>query len=166
MRTVQGYAAQGQGGDKQDIDTDSFLPYYANTDANIYRAGSVPMHTLIANKIDEITIVCKEFDLKQLILFGSGVRGHDFDPDSSDADFFIEFRHNDDSRWHSLLRRTRLLNEKLARILGRDVDLLYYTDNPEDPVTLAYLLSNSETIYSANVGHDDNLLGKQHPSNP
>ena len=112
------------------------------------------MYTLIADKIDEITTVCKEFDLKQLILFGSGIRDHDFDPDSSDADFFIEFRHNDDSRWHSLLRRTRLLNEKLEHILGRNVDLLYYTDNPKDPVMQEYLLSNSETIYSAGIKSD------------
>lgn len=109
------------------------------------------MHTMVADKIDDIIAVCEDFDLKRLILFGSGVRDQDFSPDSSDADFFIEFRHNDDSRWHSLLRRTRLLNEELELILGRPVDLLYYTDNPEDPVMHEYLLNDSETIYSADT---------------
>ncbi len=49
------------------------------------------MHTLIDRRRAEIAMLCRRYGVRQLEVFGSAARGIDFDPDTSDADFLVEF---------------------------------------------------------------------------
>ena len=59
-----------------------------------------PTHThtmipLIAQHSDELTELCRRHHVKRLEVFGSAAVG-DFDPDTSDIDFLVEFDESDD----------------------------------------------------------------------
>lgn len=78
------------------------------------------MHPAIAAKLDDIIRLCREHGVKRLEIFGSAARGDDFDPETSDADFLVDFYD-----WH---RKPWLgvyfdLERDLAALLGRAVDL-------------------------------------------
>ncbi len=49
------------------------------------------MHAAIADKKDELAELCRRFGVARLEVFGSAARGVDFDPETSDADFLVEF---------------------------------------------------------------------------
>lgn len=49
------------------------------------------MHTAIAQHKFAISGICKRFHIKRLEVFGSAARAVDFNPESSDADFLVEF---------------------------------------------------------------------------
>ncbi|QYZ78895.1 hypothetical protein E2N92_05375 [Methanofollis formosanus] len=48
------------------------------------------MHRIVAEKIPEITEICRTHRVKTLELFGSAA-GEGFDPGTSDLDFVVEF---------------------------------------------------------------------------
>jgi predicted nucleotidyltransferase len=75
---------------------------------------------LIEEHADEIRALCRKYRLKRLDLFGSAARA-DFDPQTSDVDFFYEF---DDADLGDLADRFFGLQEDLERMLGRRVDLV------------------------------------------
>ncbi len=79
------------------------------------------MHDAIARKRDVLAAICRRYDVTRLEVFGSAARSDDFDPESSDVDFLVEF----DPR--SKLRpfhRYFDLAEALRDALGRPVDLM------------------------------------------
>ena len=49
------------------------------------------MHATIHDKHEEIVEICRQYDVERLEVFGSAARGTDFDPETSDADFLVEF---------------------------------------------------------------------------
>ena len=49
------------------------------------------MHAAIARKQDELVALCRRYGVARLEVFGSAARGTDFDPQTSDADFLVEF---------------------------------------------------------------------------
>ena len=49
------------------------------------------MHAAIADKKDELAELCRRYGVSRLEVFGSAARGVDFDPETSDADFLVEF---------------------------------------------------------------------------
>ena len=49
------------------------------------------MHAAIADKREELAELCRQYDVARLEVFGSAARGTDFDPETSDADFLVEF---------------------------------------------------------------------------
>ena len=49
------------------------------------------MHASITEKKDELAKLCRFYDVTRLEVFGSAARGTDFDPETSDADFLVEF---------------------------------------------------------------------------
>lgn len=79
------------------------------------------MHSAIADKQKELAELCRRYDVARLELFGSAARGADFDPQTGDADFLVEF--NPDS---SLAPFDQFfdLAEALRNTLGRRVDLV------------------------------------------
>jgi predicted nucleotidyltransferase len=77
---------------------------------------------VIAEHLDEIVALCKEFFVTELELFGSATT-LEFDPEKSDFDFFVEF---DRSAPVVGLRQYFGFKESLERLLGRPVDLGSY----------------------------------------
>ena len=79
------------------------------------------MHPAIAEKQDELADLCRQYDVVRLEVFGSAARGTDFYPDTSDADFLVEFNRDGELR---PLEQFFGLAEALSNVLGRPVDLV------------------------------------------
>lgn len=76
---------------------------------------------VIAENLEAIRALCREFGVVRLEVFGS-VCTPDFDPDRSDIDFLIEYPPNYDfGLW---LTRYFALTDDLETLLGRSVDLI------------------------------------------
>jgi uncharacterized protein len=84
-------------------------------------AGDRIMHASIDARRDEIATICRRFGVRRLEVFGSAARATDFDPDTSDADFLVEF---EPGNGLPFLRRFFGLEAALADLLGRPVDLV------------------------------------------
>jgi predicted nucleotidyltransferase len=79
------------------------------------------MHALIEQHRDAIADICRRFGVRRLEVFGSAARATDFHPDTSDADFLVEFV--PDSRFRPLEQFFGLA-DALEQALGRSVDLV------------------------------------------
>lgn len=77
------------------------------------------MHAEIGDRKAALAALCRRFGVVRLDVFGSAARGHDFDPDSSDADFVVQFS-PDASDMATFLD----FKEALEALLGRQVDLI------------------------------------------
>ena len=76
---------------------------------------------VIAENLEAIRALCREFGVVRLEVFGS-VCTPDFDPDRSDVDFLIEYPPDYDyGLW---LTRYFALKDDLETLLGRSVDLV------------------------------------------
>ena len=79
------------------------------------------MHTEIADKQKDLAELCRRYDVVRLEVFGSAARATDFNPETSDADFLVEFDTESDlppfDRYFDLV-------EDLREVLGRSVDLV------------------------------------------
>ena len=77
------------------------------------------MIELIGQHRQQIAEICRRHQVRRLELFGSAARG-DFDPQTSDIDFFVEFRSYDSpaiaDQWFGL-------QEDLAALLRCRIDL-------------------------------------------
>src|SRR4051812_9074040 len=91
----------------------------------------------------EIKSLCKRLGVRKLELFGSAATS-DFDPSSSDVDFFYEF--DDDST--ALADRFFSLLEGLEGLLGRKVDLVSAAD-VRNPYFLQVANRHKVTLYAA-----------------
>ena len=103
------------------------------------------MHSSIEAKKTEIVELCREYHVRSLAVFGSAARADDFDPETSDADFLIEFKA--DSATQSL-RTFFGLRDALVAILNRSVDLVD-PSNIENPYLLKQINQDRESIYEA-----------------
>jgi predicted nucleotidyltransferase len=103
------------------------------------------MHPLIARHQAEIALLCDRYGVRQLEVFGSAARGLDFDPDSSDADFLVEFM--PDSRLGPLQQFFGLA-DGLERLLGRPVDLVE-RGAIKNPFVRAGIEQAREVVYAA-----------------
>lgn len=79
------------------------------------------MHSLIAAKRDEIAELCKRFGVRRLEVFGSAARGDDFDPETSDVDFLVEFEPSAEKPW---MGEYFEFQDALESLLGCKVDLI------------------------------------------
>jgi predicted nucleotidyltransferase len=75
---------------------------------------------VIAEHLPAIRELCREFGVARLEVFGS-VCTPEFDPERSDVDFLVSYP--DDYDFGPWLKRYFDLNERLASLLGRPVDL-------------------------------------------
>ncbi len=78
------------------------------------------MHERISRKRAEIAALCARYRILRLEVFGSGARGHDFDPERSDIDLLVTFAPG--TRYDLDLHMS--LEEALQQLFGRPVDLL------------------------------------------
>ncbi len=79
------------------------------------------MNPLIARNLEAIRELCRDYGVAKLEVFGSA-NTPEFDPARSDIDFLVEFPAGYDfGPW---LARLQELEEALAALLGRKVDLV------------------------------------------
>ena len=79
------------------------------------------MHTAIADKKARLIELCRQYHVARLEVFGSAVRTTDFDPQTSDADFLVEFEPESDL---SPFDQFVDFSEALRTVLGRRVELV------------------------------------------
>jgi len=92
----------------------------------------------------QIEALCRKYGIKRLELFGSAAR-NDFDPSSSDIDFFYEFDPHDAD---SLADRFFEFQADLERLLGAKVDLVSAPD-VTNPYFLQVANRDRVTLYAA-----------------
>ena len=102
------------------------------------------MIPLITQHSDDVAEICRRHHVKRLELFGSAATG-DFNPDTSDIDFLVEFDESDD---FSLFQTRRELTQGLESLFNRSVDLVIFA-NVENPYFRTPVESTSEPIFEA-----------------
>jgi predicted nucleotidyltransferase len=84
-------------------------------------AAPGPLPDVVAQHLDEIRALCREYGVLRLEVFGSALTFR-FDPETSDVDLLVEYPSGHDlGPWAG--RHTGLA-EELAAVLGRPVDLV------------------------------------------
>jgi hypothetical protein len=78
-------------------------------------------NTIIAEHVEAIRALCREYGVLRLEAFGS-VCTPEFDLERSDVDFLVEYR--DDYEYGPWASRVEDLRVGLATLLGREVDLI------------------------------------------
>jgi len=102
------------------------------------------MLKLITDHLCEIEALCVKYGVRRLELFGSGARG-DFDPQTSDLDFFVEFH---DLGWRGSFKRYMGLLMGLEDMLGRKVDLVE-PDVVTNPYFIRVANKHRQVVYAA-----------------
>ena len=102
------------------------------------------MHLLIAQHRPGIAAICRRYRISRLDVFGSAARADDFDPDSSDADFLVEFAPDA----HAGLDEYFGAKAALEQLLGRGVDLVEPAA-VRNPYVLAGINRHRELVYAA-----------------
>lgn len=103
------------------------------------------MIPLIQERNPAIAELCRRYHVRHLEVFGSAARGEDFDPDSSDADFLVEFEAHTGS---PALEEYFGFQADLSRLLERPVDLVEI-GAVRNPYVLADLNRSREVVYAA-----------------
>jgi hypothetical protein len=93
----------------------------------------------------KLTDFCRRWRITELALFGSALR-EDFTPES-DLDILVTF--DPEASW-SLLDHVRM-EQELAALLGRDIDLLTKrsVERSHNPIRRQEILGTAEVIYGA-----------------
>ena len=107
------------------------------------------MHATIAEKKDELIALCRRYDVARLEVFGASARGSDFDPENSEAEFFVEFKPETKldifDRYFDMLfdmedtlgrpvelaRRHLITNPYRQEIMFKDTELVFECDEME-----------------------------------
>ena len=98
----------------------------------------------IQANLDEITLLCRRYQVRRLAAFGSILRG-DFDPQRSDADFLVEF---EPVPVALRIKNYLALREALAALLSRPVDLV--EDGAiRNPYILQKVSEQQQVLYAA-----------------
>lgn len=103
------------------------------------------MHAAIADKRGELVELCRRYRVARLEVFGSAARATDFDPQTSDADFLVEFE-LDDGR--ARLQQYLGFADELRRTLGRPVDLVE-SGAVQNPYLRAAIDKSRELVYAS-----------------
>lgn len=102
------------------------------------------MHPLIESNRATVAGVCRQFHVRRLEVFGSASQG-DFDPQSSDLDFLIEFEPDSPQR---ALDAFFGLKEALESVFGRPVDLVV-PEAVTNPYVRAGIEKTRQLLYAA-----------------
>ena len=98
----------------------------------------------IQTNLDEIVRLCRRYQVRRLAAFGSILRP-DFDPQSSDADFLVEF---EPVPVTVRMQNYLALREALASLLSRPVDLI--EDGAiQNPYILQSVARQQQVLYAA-----------------
>ncbi len=99
----------------------------------------------LAEHLEAIRALCREFGVKRLEVFGS-VCTDDFDPDESDIDFLVEYP--EDYDFGPWIKRYFELQERLTALLGRSVDLVM-VGAPKNPYFIRAMNETRQLLYAA-----------------
>ena len=101
------------------------------------------MHPLLTQRQDAVVELCRRFGVRRLDVFGSAVRGADFDPARSDVDLLVEFGGD--------LAAFLDFKEALEALLGRPVDLVerQAVEASRNGIRRRRILAEAEPIYAA-----------------
>lgn len=102
------------------------------------------MHAAIAQHRAAIAAICERYRIRRLEVVGSAARGDDFDPQTSDADFLVEYAPDAQPGLHTYFGA----KTELEQVLGRGVDLIE-PDAVRNPYVLASLNRHREAIYAS-----------------
>jgi predicted nucleotidyltransferase len=103
------------------------------------------LHPLIEDNRDAIEVLCREFGIARLEVFGSIVNG-EFDPERSDVDFIVEYPEGYDlGPWAG---KHLELQERLEAVLGRKVDLIM-AGAIRKPRFIQSISSSRKVLYAA-----------------
>ncbi|MCY4195786.1 MAG: nucleotidyltransferase domain-containing protein [Rhodobacteraceae bacterium] len=102
------------------------------------------MHPDIESRKKEIAELCRKYQIRQLEVFGSAAREHDFDPESSDFDFIVDYIPVDGG---STLRRVMGFRRELASVMGCKVDVMDKGARC-DPYFMVLVNRDRKTIYA------------------
>ena len=102
------------------------------------------MHPAIAQHRSGISAICQRYGISRLEVFGSAARADDFNPASSDADFFVEFAPDVQAGLDAFFGAKAALEQ----LLGRGVDLVE-PGAVRNPYVLASINRNREAVYAA-----------------
>ena len=102
------------------------------------------MHPAIAQHKSAISGICQRFHIQRLEVFGSAARATDFNPETSDADFLVEFAADAEHGLQSFFG----VKNALEDVLGRGVDLIE-SGSVKNPFVLASINAHKEAIYAA-----------------
>jgi predicted nucleotidyltransferase len=102
------------------------------------------MHPAISRHRAGIAAICQRYRIRRLDVFGSAARADDFDADSSDADFLVEFAPD------TTVGLGNFFGAKtdLEALLGRGVDLVE-SGAVRNPFVLASINRSREPVYAA-----------------
>ena len=103
------------------------------------------MRLNLDGKREALDAICRAYGVSRLELFGSAARGHDFDPQSSDIDFLVEF-HPVPSL--SAIKQFFGLAQELEALFGRHVDLVEPA-SIKNPYFQAAVNRSRELVYGA-----------------
>ena len=103
------------------------------------------MHAAIANKRTELAKLCRRYGVARLEVFGSAARGTDFDPQTSDAEFLVEF---DPNSGVAPFDQFFDLAEALRRALERPVDLVE-SSAVHNPYVRVAINRSRELVYAS-----------------
>jgi uncharacterized protein len=103
------------------------------------------MAPIIEENREAIVALCKRYGITRLDVFGSAARGTDFDPATSDADFFYDADTTRDTHVDDFFDFIR----DMEQLLGRSIDLV--TVHPRHPNPYFLLVANRDrkTLYAA-----------------
>jgi predicted nucleotidyltransferase len=101
------------------------------------------MTNLIDQHRDEVAALCRLAGARRLDAFGSAVRA-DFDPQSSDLDFLVEF---DDVPPAAYAKAYFALKDGLESLFGRPVDLVTGS-SLANPYFRERILAERQTVYA------------------
>src|SRR5471030_2371445 len=99
------------------------------------------MTNLIDQHLDEVAALCRRAGARRLDAFGSAVRA-DFDPQSSDLDFLVEFDDVPPAAWAYFA-----LKDGLESPFGRPVDLVTGS-SVANPYFRERILAARKTVYA------------------
>jgi len=104
------------------------------------------VHVTVDQKRADLQDLCRRFGVARLDVFGSAARGGDFDAETSDVDFLVEFGAPDDD-----LARFLDFRDALEALLGRPVDLVDRKDieASRNYIRRRLILSGAESVYAA-----------------
>lgn len=98
----------------------------------------------IDSRREQIGVICREHGVARLLVFGSVLRD-DFNPETSDIDFLVEFLPGARRPWASEFMDLRL---SLETLLGRPVDIVGETWI-RNPYRLRNIDREKELLYAA-----------------
>lgn len=104
------------------------------------------MVSIVSDKLDQLTVLCRRFGVQRLEVFGSAASGDDFDQERSDLDFLVEFLPEQDlGPWLSHFFAFR---DELSQLYERPVDLVL-SSAPRNRYFAREVNRTRQTLYAA-----------------